>query len=123
MEFIFTIGNRFARVAGYRSIGTRRCISRCCRLYRVHSQCNTHGRRRIPVAGKYTTRARSDERNESAEARKRRESRVVKICRCGTTLPRQIIAPRSLSTAGRSLSMERGDLVLFPPNYFQFPRL
>lgn len=65
----------------------------------------------------------------------RGESGIGKIYRCGTTLPRQIIAPRSLSTADRYLSIEeRGERereregrILFSflwyPNYLQFPYL
>lgn len=83
---------------------TRRCISRFRRrLYRAtesaHSRAFTmqHARSaRIPVAEKYTAIGRAE---RVRKARKRQMQRGRENCRCGTALPRQIIASRSLSTA------------------------
>jgi len=103
MKFIFSIGDVVHREN--RQVGrTRRCISRFRRrLYRANGKCalacihNAHARSaRIPVAGKYTAIGRAE---RVRKARKRRMQRGRENCRCGTTLPRQIIASRSLSTA------------------------
>lgn len=43
----------------------RRCISRCCRLYRVHLQCNTHDRTSGTRAQRHERRERKGRENLS----------------------------------------------------------
>lgn len=113
MEFIFSIGDvahRENRQTGRQVRGQVRgqvraaaspdsaadCIAR--RSARSRAFTMQHARSAwIPVAGKYTAIGRAE---RVRKARKRRAQRDRENCRCGTTLPRQIIASRSLSTAG-----------------------
>lgn len=125
MEFIFSIvAHRENRQVGRQASRQVRaaaspdpvadCIAR--RSARSRAFTMQHARSaRIPVAGKYIATGRAE---RARKARKRRAQRGRENCRCGTTLPRQIIASRSRSTAGScGTDFSRDGYISSLPNY------